>query len=135
MENEFEIKECGDFGELEKSITEEIAAIDKAAKYKTFFATFGSGKAFKDRYVGILASTGEDARMAMHDIFGDKWAFMYPGKDLQSSVLQYHYKPLIYVKMRRYGWSEEGSFEVVEIEASEYLLALEQEGTPCVITG
>lgn len=129
-----EIKEFDNFEDLEKSVAEEVTAVDKATKYKTFFATFGSGKALKGRYVGILAPTSEDAHLAMHDVFGAKWAFMYPGKDLQSSVLEYHYKPLMYVKLRHYGWSEGGNFEVVEIEASEYLQALEKEGAPCVIS-
>ena len=128
-----EIKEFDNFEDLEKSIAEEQKAVDNSTKYKTFFATFGSGKALKGRYVGILAASDNEAHTAMHEIFGDKWAFMYPGKDLQSDVLKYNYKPLIYIRLRHYGWSEGNNFEVVEIEPSEYLKALEQEGAPCAI--
>lgn len=119
-----QFREFGSIEELEQSVIEDEVSFDKAAKYKTFFATFGSGKALKKRYVGIIAVSLETAHEAMHEIFGTKWSHMYRGADLRSSVLRFDYKPLIYIKVRHYS---NDSYEVVEIEAADYLAVLEQE--------
>lgn len=69
---------------------------------KTFFATFGTGKPFRGKYVGIVAENESDAREAMFECFGEKWGFMYrakEGKELERQVTDYGLSSLLFLKV------------------------------------
>lgn len=73
---------------------------------KTFFFTFGHGKAFKDKFVGVIAQDEEQARQAMFDHFGDKWAFNYPAPlNLRRQTRDFNLKPLIFLKAHAAGYT------------------------------
>lgn len=95
-----------------------------ATKPKTFFATFGSGKVLGKRYVGIICKDEHEAHLVMHEIFGAKWGFIYPGNGLVDQVRKYHLAPLVYVKAKSCTHSV---MVLEEATASEYLETLEGE--------
>lgn len=92
---------------------------------KTFFFTFGCGKPFRDKYVGIIARDSNDAREAMFECFGPKWAFDYRGKELSQAVLEYGYSPLCYLRASRY--TDLDDLDVRMCDGSEWAQALNLE--------
>jgi hypothetical protein len=48
-------------------------------EYYNYYFTFGQKHPLKDHWVRIVAPNESLARKTMFEIFGDKWAFSYPG--------------------------------------------------------
>ena len=60
---------------------------------KKYIFTFGVGTPFKGRYVEI-EGTYNEAREAMFDMFGSKWAFQYAPTKGAELIARFGYKQL-----------------------------------------
>lgn len=75
-------------------LMEELAKLQKAKDYPTFFFTFGVGQRLADHVQPIKAINMAEANKKMIEIHGREWAFPYTEKEFTSSSLINNYKRL-----------------------------------------
>lgn len=61
--------------------------IEATTEHKLFIFTFGGGQLHQGKYQPIYATDSGSARAKMHDLYGDKWAFMYTEEEWEAAAL------------------------------------------------
>lgn len=88
------------FEEAAKAVVE---MMNEESHIRTWFFTFGHGHPLNKFYIGVIAPTWQEARAAMTEIFGTKWAFQYEANDPVNGVAyqeeEYGIVPLFHINV------------------------------------